>query len=353
MRPATLPGLRTGEDRARLLARVVRRVEGPVVILGEAVTATAAWIAAQGLVPHLWLDSLAEARSVETALRPPPAPRICLDPAGEGLPPATFRTVLLLLPRGRALQRLLWEAAAALVHPQGRIAFVGEKREGIRAALEEGRAIVGRAAILRRKGGLHAGLASPPPATLPFPAPKVRFTPLTLEGREVEVAACEGLFAAGRLDAGAAALIAAMEVGTGQRCLDLGCGTGVVGLAAALRGGEVVATDVSARAVCATRATFRRNGIETEVRHTLGGEGLPDAAFDRVLTNPPFHSGRGRTGAVADFFIAEARRLLRPGGKLYLVGNAFLPYGERIRAEMGTVRLVRDDGRFRVWEAVR
>ncbi len=348
-----LPGLRTGEDRARLLARLLPNPRGATLILGEAVTATALWAASAAPPLHLWLDSAAEARSVEESLRARhlPTPTLHLDPRGEGLPLRSFQTVLLLLPRGRALQRVLWQAAAALVHPRGTIAFVGEKREGIRTALAEGRALLGKAAILRRKGGLHAGLAAPPPAPLPFPTPKLRYIPLHLEGREVEIAACEGIFAAGRLDAGAAALITAMEVEAGHRCLDLGCGSGIVGLAAALRGGEIVATDLSARAVYATRATFQRNGLTAEVHHTLGGEGLPAASFDRVLTNPPFHSGRRRTEAVADFFIAESRRLLRPGGKLYLVGNAFLPYGARIRLRFAQVRLVHDDGRYRVWEA--
>ncbi len=348
------PGVHPGEQRARLLAQVVRHAEGPAVILGEAVTATAQWVAAQGIAPHLWLDSAAEAQAVLEALGPPPPPppTLCLDPEGAGLPLAAYPLVLLLLPRGRAVQRLLWRAAAALVHPRGRIAFVGAKREGIQAAVREGKAVVGRAAILRHKAGLQAGLASPPAEPPPFPRPALHFIPAVLEGQEVEIAACEGVFAAGRVDAGAAALISAMRVEAGERVLDLGCGTGVVGLAAALRGAQVVATDVSARAVCAARATFRRNGVRADVHHTVGGEGLPAAQFDCLLVNPPFHRGHERTTAVARYLIAEAGRLLRPGGRLYLVGNAFLPYGERIRAEVGSVRLVHDDGRFRVWEGI-
>ena len=353
MAGTAFPGVRRGDKRAALLFRVAGRPQGErTAIVGEAVTATVEQAAAQGTLPALWLDSAAEARAVEALFRAPRRrkPPLCLRPTGcPELPPAAFERVLLLLPRGRAFQRYLWRVAAALVHPKGRIFFVGDKREGLEGAVAEGRAVVERVAVLRRKGGLYAGMAAPPPAPIPFPQPALRWTEVIIDGATVPIASCEGVFAAGRLDAGAAALIGAMEVEAGMQALDLGSGTGVVGLAAARRGARLTATDVSAMAVFATRATLEGNGIPAEVHHTVGGEGLPDGRFDLVLTNPPFHSGHRRTESVARYLIREARRLLRAGGRLYLVANAFLPYRPLLEAAFAEVRQAAFDGRYRVW----
>jgi 23S rRNA (guanine1835-N2)-methyltransferase len=44
-------------------------------------------------------------------------------------------------------------------------------------------------------------------------------------------------------------------------------------------------------------------------------EGLPDSAFDVALANPPYYAQQ----SIARLFVEGARRLLRPGGRLYLV----------------------------------
>ena len=46
-----------------------------------------------------------------------------------------------------------------------------------------------------------------------------------------------GVFTYGRMDLGTRALLAAVEVKPKERLLDLGCGTGTAGIAAALRAG--------------------------------------------------------------------------------------------------------------------
>ena len=81
------------------------------------------------------------------------------------------------------------------------------------------------------------------------------------------------------------------RVRPGMRVLDLGCGTGVVGLLAAAAGARVVAVDIEPAATAAAR----HNGLE-DVR--LGDLFGPVAAerFDLVAFNPPYLRGevRGR-----------------------------------------------------------
>ena len=60
--------------------------------------------------------------------------------------------------------------------------------------------------------------------------------------------------------------------------LDVGCGSGVLSIAAALLGfGPVLATDVEQASVEATRENATANGVELEVRRVAADEALPAA----------------------------------------------------------------------------
>ena len=77
--------------------------------------------------------------------------------------------------------------------------------------------------------------------------------------------------------------------------LDLGCGNGVVGLAAALADptAELTFVDESYHAVASAEATFRAN-TETPA-HFLVTDGMSEispGSVDLILNTPPFHSHR-------------------------------------------------------------
>lgn len=57
-----------------------------------------------------------------------------------------------------------------------------------------------------------------------------------------------------------AAAVAALDL-TGRRVLELGCGLGLVGVAAALAGADVLAADQSAEAIAFTTVNAERNGV--------------------------------------------------------------------------------------------
>ncbi len=128
-----------------------------------------------------------------------------------------------------------------------------------------------------------------------------------------------GVFGSEGLDPGTALLIESMVVGERDRVLDLGCGWGAVGVAAAKAApnGSVVLTDVNRRAAQLARGNLRRNGVaNAEVR--VGSLYAPVAqeTFDLIATNPPYHAGRPLvlellTGAPAH--LAEDGRLLLVG----------------------------------------
>jgi release factor glutamine methyltransferase len=70
--------------------------------------------------------------------------------------------------------------------------------------------------------------------------------------------------------------------------LDVGCGSGLLSLAAARAGAAVTAVDINIEAVHATAANATANGLTVEaIRSDLFAE-LGDRRFDLVVVNPPY-----------------------------------------------------------------
>jgi ubiquinone/menaquinone biosynthesis C-methylase UbiE len=114
------------------------------------------------------------------------------------------------------------------------------------------------------------------------------------------------------------------DVGAGMRVLDLASGVGDPALEAARRvgpGGHVVATDLVAGALSFVEDSARAEGLTWLTTATADMEHLPfaDATFDAVTC---------RLGIMfcprPDVALAEARRILKPGGRA-----AFVAWGRR------------------------
>jgi 16S rRNA (guanine1207-N2)-methyltransferase len=143
------------------------------------------------------------------------------------------------------------------------------------------------------------------------------------------------------MDDGARALSEVAEIRPGDRVLDLGCGTGTVGVIAGLRGGLVTFVDSNVRAAALAEINARKNGlVDFEIIADPRLQGLPAGQFDVALANPPYYAQQG----VARLFIEGAARLLKPGGRLYLVTKQADVLGEIIDEQLGkpTVIACRD-----------
>jgi len=165
-----------------------------------------------------------------------------------------------------------------------------------------------------------------------------------------------GIFASHGLDPGTALLIENLTLRRTDRVLDLGCGWGAVGVAAAksARDGTVVLTDVNRRAARLARQNVERNGVRNaEVR--VGSLFAPVAGetFDVIATNPPFHAGRPLVLRI----LTEAPDHLAPAGRLVLVGKGSQGirfYQEWLEAHWpGPVAVLGRGSGYRVLEARR
>ena len=103
-------------------------------------------------------------------------------------------------------------------------------------------------------------------------------------------------------------LLDAAGVEVGSRLLDVGCGPGYVGLAAAARGADVTASDVAASMVELARSRGL-NAVQGDAEHLR----FADRDFDVVVANLLLpHLSRPEEVAV------EMTRVLAPGGRLVL-----------------------------------
>jgi release factor glutamine methyltransferase len=125
-----------------------------------------------------------------------------------------------------------------------------------------------------------------------------------------------------------------MSVEDGQRACDVGCGTGIAGLALAKRGARVVSVDVNPHAVALARANARRNALAPRVDAVRASLLAPlRGPFDTVCFNPPYlpvegelggelpKAWEGGTGGIAwaPLFLAGLHRCLAPGGRALVI----------------------------------
>ena len=164
-----------------------------------------------------------------------------------------------------------------------------------------------------------------------------------LWNQPLEIETTEGLFSPRGADTGTLSMVSAVELESGQKLLDLGCGAGLVGIAAAKVLGEenVWMTDVDPAAVRCAAENAKRNGVENV--HLCCGDALDavdSSGFDWILSNPPYHADF----SVAKKFIEKGFNRLKIGGWMYLVVKREAWYRNKMRAVFGGVELLERDG---------
>ena len=163
-----------------------------------------------------------------------------------------------------------------------------------------------------------------------------------------------GVFAKGRLDIGTSILFRETEPPTAGRILDLGCGYGVIGLAAAVASPQVrvTAVDVNERALFLARDNARALGVAERYAAALPDEVDPAATYDEIWSNPPIRVGKEALHALLLTWLPR----LVPGGRAVLVVGKNLGADslQRWLGEQGwpTTRLASAKG-FRVLEVRR
>lgn len=351
LRALTKPGVRgfpEVDSAQALLAQTMRkdRVRGDVLDLG----AMGGLIGSLSGVTLRAVEGSAAALGVLEAAGYGPQAAVPGD-LMTGRWPERARTVALVLAgdRGNAYAQAQVAWAHACTPPGGTLYLAGDRDKGFDRYVRAAGHAFGSGETVARDGGMRvARLVRRPGPTPPLPEPE------GYEAYGVKVVGLPGVFSASRPDKATTLLLdhlSDLDL-RGQAALDLGCGAGLIGGWAATRGAAVTLVDGDLQSVRSAQATLEASGLSGEVLHSDVDAALGERTFDVVLTNPPFHVGRGVVLDVAREFIAAAVRRLRPGGTLYLVANEPLPY-EAAMATLGPVRELVRLGGFKVLSATR
>jgi 16S rRNA (guanine1207-N2)-methyltransferase len=356
----------------RHLAEEVTDLSGAVVVLGDRWGALATALAAHrpAQITDSFLGQEATRRNLVRNGAGPGAVQLLTtqDP-----PPGRIDVLLVRVPKSLALLEDQLLRLAPAVHAGTVVVGAGMVKEIHTSTLALFERVLGptRTSLARRKARLILCVPDPSLERPGSPWPYSYTLPDGIgaaSGRTVVNHA--GVFCADRLDIGTRFFLAhlpdsarlpdstALPGGRGaRRVVDLGCGNGVLGTAIALAdpGAEVLFTDESFQAVASAEATYKANGAPGRAEFRVGDalSGVPDGSVDLVLDNPPFHSHQATTDATAWRMFTGARRALRPGGELWVVGNRHLGYHVKLRRLFGNCRLVAGDPKFVVLRAVK
>jgi release factor glutamine methyltransferase len=128
-------------------------------------------------------------------------------------------------------------------------------------------------------------------------------------------------------------------IAVNQRVLDMGTGSGVVGIMAAKRGARVLAVDINPAAVTLANENANQqnlNGCWRCVESDLFAAVDGSEKFEWIAFNPPFFAGAiphpaaaawyaGDNHATIDRFLAQARRFLERNGRIVMIVSSDMP----------------------------
>ncbi len=245
----------------------------------------------------------------------------------------------------------------------GSFYLIAKVRKGAKSYMRKLTETIGPAKVIRKSGGYWLMRAERSPVRSPVPADLSAYehtVETRLRGRKYTFCTRAGIFSRKGIDDGTLLLIESVDVMPMNSVIDVGCGYGPIGIAAAHLAsvGRVVMVDTNARAVeCAARNITshhlhhaRKNGkprVEAVVSDRF--DAVRGERFDRVISNPPFHAGVDVLYPLVD----QAYAHLRFHGKMYLVLMRYVGIKRHIEKVFGNCTIVAHEGKHTVLMAER
>ena len=252
---------------------------------------------------------------------------------------------VVFIPRAKAAA---WQLISMAIQsaPQGWIIVDGQKTDGIESIAKEiARSVTDIASYSKGHG-----------KTIWFRAEDAQNFQITL-GPSVNkdgFLTAPGVFSADSVDLASAFLIETIPNELSGEIADIGSGWGYLSACVLAENPKIktmhliednaTALDCARQNVTDPRASFHwANALTWRAPKLL----------DAILMNPPFHTGRSAEPSLGISFINTAARALRPGGVLYMVANAHLPYEPALEQSFVDVEVMARTTRFKIFCAKR
>ena len=174
-----------------------------------------------------------------------------------------------------------------------------------------------------------------------------------LSGKLIEINTDVSLFSPMGPDKGTLSMLEHANFSADDKVLDLGCGAGIVGLAACCAGvdsAHVTMTDVDFKAVQMAQENMEKAGFSKAT--IVCGDALtkvPDSDYTIILSNPPYHTDF----SVAKTFIEKGFNRLAIGGRMLMVTKRRDWYKNKMISVFGGVKIYEHDDGYIVFESIK
>ena len=277
---------------------------------------------------------------------------------GLSLPKKVFDVVLIKTPKSHALLEFQLRLLKPSIAANTQVIAAGMSRSIHNKTLQLFEKIIGptTSSLAWKKSRL---IFSKPDLNLSVPPATATDRFVIETSKTFNISSHANVFSRGRLDEGSQLLIEHMPMDERYREIaDLGCGNGILGIIAASlnKPASVVFTDESYMAINSAKQNFGEAFGKTIKAHfnvTDCLQGVEDESIDLVLNNPPFHQTNVIGDAIAWQMFIDARRVLRKGAELYVVGNRHLGYHTKVKKVFGNCEMITSNQKFVVLKATK
>lgn len=139
-----------------------------------------------------------------------------------------------------------------------------------------------------------------------------------ISGTNFEFCTASGIFSKDKVDKGTLILAENMVIDKNAKILDIGCGIGILGIAAAkLYDADVTMSDINKRAIMLAKKNIKLNNASADIQQGNLYEKIKDDGFDVILSNPPQTAGK----EICFRLIEDSKIHLKQGGSLQLVAR--------------------------------
>ncbi|WP_261842328.1 methyltransferase [Aliamphritea ceti] len=139
--------------------------------------------------------------------------------------------------------------------------------------------------------------------------------------------------------------------------IDLGCGNGLLGIAAAKANpnAKLTLVDESFMAVASAEKNFASNHTERQADFHVTDclAGISDNSADIILNNPPFHQQNTIGDFIAIQMFKDAKRVLKTGGELLVIGNRHLGYHVPLKRLFGNCTTQASNKKFVILRCIK
>ncbi|MCB0278521.1 MAG: class I SAM-dependent methyltransferase [Calditrichaeota bacterium] len=170
------------------------------------------------------------------------------------------------------------------------------------------------------------------------------------KNNELQISSFPGVFSSNRIDNGTRFLLNHLpEIVVDSTVLDLGCGSGIIALAAWTENPtiRIIATDDSVLAVESAKLNLETIDNQQIICSDDLNE-IPEDSIDLILANLPFHSGHATNQQLLQRMILSTKRILKNDAEFRFVVNRHLGLTNFLQSNFRSVTVIAENQSYKI-----